>query len=49
MKDYSKGKEYKYGDETGTWQSIKVVEYVIPFPYISPKRFSFFPYLPSRV
>lgn len=30
--DYSKGKEYKYGDNTGSWQSIEVVPYVPQFP-----------------
>jgi beta-glucanase (GH16 family) len=30
--DFSSGKEYVYGDKTGDYQSIKVVEYVLSCP-----------------
>ena len=33
--DFTKGKEYRYGDETGSWQSIQVVQYVFPTPSLS--------------
>lgn len=28
--DFSSGKEYKYGDNSGSWQSIQAVQYVFP-------------------
>lgn len=30
--DFSKGKEYKYGDQTGSWRCIQVVQYVLHIP-----------------
>lgn len=30
VEDFSSGKEYIYGDKSGDWQSIKIVEYGIP-------------------
>lgn len=30
--DFSSGKEYQYTDDSGDWDSIKVVQYVITFP-----------------
>ncbi|KAL8645910.1 MAG: hypothetical protein Q9226_007086 [Calogaya cf. arnoldii] len=35
VKDYSKGKEYVYGDMTGSWDSIEIVPYV-SLPLLSP-------------
>lgn len=33
VKDYSEGKEYVYGDMTGSWDSIDIVSYVLPYPF----------------
>jgi hypothetical protein len=29
VEDFSSGKQYVYGDRSGSWESIKIVEYVI--------------------
>jgi len=36
--DYSKAREYVYGDKTGSWESIKMVEYVVPPHYLRPSN-----------
>lgn len=41
VQDFSSGKEYVYGDHSGDWQSIKVVEYVA----LPPPPLFFFSYL----
>lgn len=32
IEDYSSGKEYVWGDDSGDWESIEIVEYVSPEP-----------------
>lgn len=36
VQDFSSGKEYVYGDMSGSWQSIKIVQYVLSPPPRSP-------------
>ncbi len=38
VKDYSEGKEYVYGDMTGSWDSIEIIPYVLGFPIYPPPK-----------
>jgi hypothetical protein len=31
VEDYTSGKEYQWTDRSGSWQSIKVIKYVLAF------------------